>query len=322
MTRQEQPLPPDPVGGSLPNQLVNQLFSVGFDVHQALRLVGDDDVATRHLTSVLTRLDETIATVLHAGLTHFLDGGLKLERLVTDKFAELTRGLAGGFDLVTYLDTLTEHGADLPGVQAATFVLGEAGETPSLVVVAPHRPALRELCLLRPSPVWDTCLSGQPQTVPDLATDIRWPLFAARANAAGHHAVHTLPLRQRTTVLGALTVFRATPGALSPPSGRIAHGLADLATIGVLLHHAGQRRNHVATTGTDRTHIHQAEGILAERHHVPLADVAVALTAHAHRQHRHLPDMARAVINGATDVPVPVDQPDGNARADPMRNTL
>jgi hypothetical protein len=255
MSPQEHPLPADPGGGLLPRQLVNQLFSVGLDVHQALRLL-DDDTAARHLTSVLTRLDETIATALHAGLARSRDAGLELECLVSDTFAELTRGLAGGFDLAAYLHVLTEHGTDLPGVQAAAIVLGDAGETPSLVVVTPHRPSLRELCHLRPSPAWDTCLSGQPHTVTDLATDIRWPLFAARATAAGHQAVHTMPLRQRTTVLGALTLFRDTPGALPPPTDRITRGLADLATIGIVLQHAGQRRHHGATLGTDRTHIH------------------------------------------------------------------
>jgi hypothetical protein len=310
MSRQEH----TPPHGS-PQQLVNQLFSAGLGVHQAMRL-DDHDVVIRCLKSVLDVLDEAIATVLHTGLAHFPDSGPELDRVVATRFPDLARGMADGFDVATYLHKLTVHGTDLPDVHAAAITVGEAGDAPGLTVTSPQEAPLRELCLLRPSPTWDTYLSGALQTVPGLATDIRWPLFAARANAAGHEAVHTVPLRRRTSVLGVLTLFRPAPGALSPPSDRIAHGLADLATIGVLLHHAGRRRDQAADLVSERTRVHQAEGVLAERHHVTVAEAAAALARHARRHHRQLPDVARSVLDGTADPPVSLGNTDGDARTE------
>jgi hypothetical protein len=305
MSRQEQTPPHGTGGSSSPHDLVGQLFAVGLDIHQALRLIDHDiehdDAAGPHLRSVLARLDEMIATVLHTGLARALSGEFEVGRLVTDTFLQLTLGVTSGFDLAGYLRALTGHGTALPDVRAAAIILGDADETPSLVVLTPHQPTLKELCRLRPSPAWDTYLSGEPQTVADLSTDIRWPLFAARAKAAGHQAVHTMPLRRRTTVLGALTLFHATPGTLPPASRRIAHRLAALATIGVLLHGSGRLRLPGGDSVTDVASIHHAEGMLAERHHIPVAEAAAALAFHARRHRLRLADMARALLDGTLD---------------------
>jgi hypothetical protein len=74
MSRQERTLSHDTGGSPSPHDLVNQLFAVGLDIHQALRLIDHDHDAARHLNAVLTRLDETIATALRTSLTHALGG--------------------------------------------------------------------------------------------------------------------------------------------------------------------------------------------------------------------------------------------------------
>ena len=48
--------------------------------------------------------------------------------------------------------------------------------------------------------------------------------------------------------------------------------------------------------------IAHAEGILAERHRVPIAEAVTALTAYAHGHDQRLPDVARAVIDGSVDL--------------------
>lgn len=234
-------------GDSLPYQVVNELFGIGLDVHRALRCIDYDLDPDRNLQSALTRLDATVATVLHGALTHPGTAATAPEQLLSRTFTTLAEGLARGFDLTEHLLVLAEQGTALPGVGAAAFIVGDAGGTPYLTVTVPDRPAVRALCRLRPSPTWDTYTSGRPQTVADLTTDSRWPLFAARASTAGHQAAHTIPVRRREKTLGALILFRATPGALPALDDHIGQTLADLAALSILVH-TGQNRDPVADT--------------------------------------------------------------------------
>jgi GAF domain-containing protein len=165
---------------------------------------------------------------------------------VIDVFLVLADGVANGFELAVPLSALARHAAELSGVDVAAFVLCEASGNPARTVVTPDQPFLRQLCQLRPSPSSDTCLNGQPHTVTDLTTDIRWPLFATRASAVGYRSVHAMPMRQQETVLGTLALFGTTAGTLPLSSRRIARHLADLATIGIVLHRAGQHAAPVA----------------------------------------------------------------------------
>jgi hypothetical protein len=48
--------------------------------------------------------------------------------------------------------------------------------------------------------------------------------------------------------------------------------------------------------------IAHAEGIVAERHHVPIAEAVTALIAYARGHDQLLPDVARAVIDGSVDL--------------------
>ena len=57
--------------------------------------------------------------------------------------------------------------------------------------------------------------SGEAVAIADLRQDRRFPLFTPRAVAAGLSAVFTFPLRQGDKRLGALDLYRNTPGALS-----------------------------------------------------------------------------------------------------------
>jgi GAF domain-containing protein len=70
----------------------------------------------------------------------------------------------------------------------------------------------------------------------------RWQRFAPTARHAGFAAVQALPMRLRGQVIGALNLFRATPGAFDPADVRVGQALADVATIS-LLHERGMRHS-------------------------------------------------------------------------------
>jgi len=72
--------------------------------------------------------------------------------------------------------------------------------------------------------------SSQSVSVADLRLDGRFPVFGPQAVAAGLLAVFTLPLRHDDGCLGALDLYRDSPGALDDADLRVAQTLADVAT--------------------------------------------------------------------------------------------
>ena len=77
---------------------------------------------------------------------------------------------------------------------------------------------IQELERLQNSFVDGPCLeayrTGEQVLVPDLSTDDRFPRFSPGAAAAGMAAVFTFPMRHDGAQLGALDLYRDTPGAL------------------------------------------------------------------------------------------------------------
>jgi diguanylate cyclase (GGDEF)-like protein len=90
--------------------------------------------------------------------------------------------------------------------------------------------------------------TGEAVVVPDLRHDQRFPLFAARAVAAGLAAVFTFPLRHGDGRLGALNLYRDTPGSLAAHEKDAAQTLADVAAAYLL--NASAREE--ARTASDR----------------------------------------------------------------------
>lgn len=71
--------------------------------------------------------------------------------------------------------------------------------------------------------------SGEAVEVPELRNETRFPKFTPRALDAGMKAVFTFPLYHGDRRLGALDLYRDTPGELTPESLTIAQTLADVA---------------------------------------------------------------------------------------------
>jgi hypothetical protein len=123
-------------------------------------------------------------------------------------------------------------------------------------------------------------------TATDLGAGQRWPRFAA-AGQAGFAAVQALPMRLREQVIGALNLFRATPGAFDPASVRVGQALADVATIG-LLHERSMLRSdtlneQLQTALNSRVIIEQAKGKLAERLGIDMSQAFTLLRDHNQR---------------------------------------
>ncbi|MEO7370702.1 MAG: EAL domain-containing protein, partial [Ilumatobacteraceae bacterium] len=82
---------------------------------------------------------------------------------------------------------------------------------------------------LNEGPCLLTFETGEPVMVPDLRDEHMFPTFGQRAVADGLAAVFTFPLRHGADSLGALDLYRDTPGPMDPEAKATAQTLADVA---------------------------------------------------------------------------------------------
>lgn len=233
--------------------------------------------------------------------------GTAREAALTDALVRLADTLVDDFDVVDLMASLAADCVALFAIDTAGLLLDSGHHTPRVVASSTDDTRLLELFELQADegPCLDCLRSSRRISAPDLEQEQRWPLFAPRALDAGFRAVHAVPLRLRAHTIGALNLFRASPGDLPPADLRAAQALADVATISVL-------QNETATSQRDvtaqlqralnsRVVIEQAKGVLAERGGLDMSTAFDRLRDHARRHHLRLTDLAGDVVSRRVD---------------------
>lgn len=160
-------------------------------------------------------------------------------------------------------------------------------------------------------PCLDSVASGRPVLVEDLRqADRRWPLFVEGALAQGVSAVFALPVVVGASTVGALDLFRSTPGPLSEHGLWGARRAAELARLPVL-DLIGRVESDVAGGGDgstqlrslDRAEVHQATGMLMVQLGVDASSAVARLRAHAITEGRTMSDVAWDVIGRRLTLP-------------------
>jgi transcriptional regulator with GAF, ATPase, and Fis domain len=229
--------------------------------------------------------------------------------LLSDVFIEMADTLVDDFDLLDFLHVLTVRCVQLLDVDAAGLLLTDAQGDLQVVAASTERTRLLELFQLQTAegPCLDCFHTGTPVSVDDLTSAGKWPRFTAAASEVGFLAVHALPMRLRTDVIGALNLFGTAPGALDMEKLRLGQGLADIATVGLLQQRAINRRDAVTeqlqAALNSRILIEQAKGLLAERLQVNVAEAFAILRSSARSRNRRLSDLARALVEGVEQLP-------------------
>lgn len=229
------------------------------------------------------------------------------ERL-SETFVELADSLVADFDVIDFLHLLTTRCTELLNVAAAGVLLADPSGQLRVMAASSEQVRLLELFQLQndQGPCLDCYRSGLPVRVDDLVeVEDRWPRFADQVRERGFGAVQALPMRLRREVIGALNLFGPPPG-VGAGNTQIAQAMADVATIGLLQHRAQRHADTVVTqlqtALNSRVLIEQAKGVLAERLDVDMDEAFNLLRRHARTHHRHLSDLAQAVVTGSEDL--------------------
>ena len=232
------------------------------------------------------------------------------ERLA-QTFVELADTLVAGYDLMEFLQTLTERCVELLEVDAAGLLLAGADGALRLVAASTEQARMVELLQLQhdEGPCPDSFRTGLAVIVSDIrspAAAARWPRFAAAAAELGLAGVHSLPMRLRDHVIGTLNLFSQAPGGLDPAVARAARALVDVATIGILQERAIREGEVVAgqlqTALNSRVVIEQAKGILAERLQTSPDEAFRLLRRYARNHNQALTELAGDVIRGTAPI--------------------
>jgi transcriptional regulator with GAF, ATPase, and Fis domain len=240
------------------------------------------------------------------------------EQRLAQVFVELADTLVEEFDVVEFLQTLTERAIELVDTDAAGLMLDNQRGRLQLAAYTDESTRLLELFELqnREGPCLDCFGTGLIIPNIDLAdARSRWPVFADAALGLGFSTVHAVPLRLRRQVIGALNLFAVDHSPLGEDHLAVVQGLADVATIG-LLHERAVRdqvilAEQLQAALNSRILIEQAKGVLSARAGIDVAAAFQLMRSHARRSGESLTTIAEAVVSrslGAADLQ-PADTP-------------
>lgn len=230
------------------------------------------------------------------------------EQVLAETFVELADTLVDEFDVIDFLHTLAGRAVQLLDVSAAGIMLSDQRGGLTVMASSTEEARLLELFELQSNqgPCLDCVRSGSPVAYDDLAAmRAAWPVFTPRLQALGFSSAQAVPLRLREETIGALNMFRVTPGLLTAADLAVGQALADVATVGLLQERAIAARAQLAQqlqgALNSRVLLEQAKGVLAERTGLQVDQAFRLMRAYARTRSRRLSDIAAEILEGTLD---------------------
>jgi len=227
---------------------------------------------------------------------------ISTERL-TEVFVQLADSLVADFDLLDFLQDLTDHAAAVSRADAVGIVLTD--HHGRLQFMASSNESGQALELFQLQAEEGPCVDCFRDRAPVVNADLRhagalWPQFAPRAIEAGFESVHAFPMRLRDDVIGALNLFGTRPLRFAAVDIRIVQALADVATIAILqqrgLARAEALTEQLQGALNSRILVEQAKGALAQRDQISPDDAFSRMRAQARSERRLLLEVAADVL--------------------------
>lgn len=149
-------------------------------------------------------------------------------------------------------------------------------------------------------PCVDSSTSRSPVLVPDLTDEgdvvaNRWPVFRQEVTRLGARAIFAFPIRFGAIALGAVDLYRRSPGPLGGQSLRSA--LSSVDAVGIAVLEAPDQYGDPEAPGTTNMVVHQAAGMVMAQLNTSIEDAMVRLRAAAFAEGRTVNELAVDVVN-------------------------
>ncbi len=181
-------------------------------------------------------------------------------------------------------------------------LMTEAGPSGVAAVSDATAEALEEMQFtLGEGPCIEAFASRRPVLAEDLRAAVtRWPIFTPAALVAGAHAVFALPLQAGAVRLGVMGLYVDRPGPLTQGVLGRALAFSDAAMEAALDGGPAltEPQGPEPDDATDRSEIHQAQGMVMVQLGTDLATAMVRLRGHAYGGDRRLGEVARDIVSG------------------------
>ena len=154
------------------------------------------------------------------------------EEKLSDVLSEFASTMLTDFPIQAILDQLVRRIVEVMPITGAGVTLISDTTSPHYATASDSSALQYEKLQteLNEGPCIISYRTGKAVAIADLREEQRFPLFAPRALEAGLSAVFTFPLCKGDKRLGALDLYRDTPGPLSDEAMTVAQTLADVAS--------------------------------------------------------------------------------------------
>jgi len=230
------------------------------------------------------------------------------ESRLASTFVRLTDTLVVGFDMVDLLHSLVETTGDLLEASAVGLVLSDGSGELDVAASTNENTALIELAQVRAGtgPCVECYVTGRPVFASEIGSRPDWEEFDRLAATQGFQSVHSVPLRLRETIIGALTMYWGQPNTLSATDATIAQSLADVATISILQERALRESDltveQLQIALESRVLIEQAKGVLAWTHNLGMDEAFALLRGYARSNSMPLKAVAAGVVDRSLSI--------------------
>jgi GAF domain-containing protein len=223
-------------------------------------------------------------------------------------FARFARCLSDGYDLAGAIEQLGRDICATLSVAGAGIMVEDDESNLRFITTSDDR--LRTLEKLQIELGEGPCLMAYQKAeqviAADLSNDPRFPRFGILAVAAGMRAVYSFPMIQADQPIGAMNLYRSSPGPLTAEQISIGQMFADVASA-FIVHareddHRALLNRQLQTALDSRIVIEQAKGFVRARRNVDASCAFEALRRYARNHSTRLLDIASQVLEGELSV--------------------
>jgi transcriptional regulator with GAF, ATPase, and Fis domain len=221
----------------------------------------------------------------------------------SEAFAAASAAMVRGDNAASTVHVLAADCISLLRAHTAGILIRTADDDLELLAATSHQATELELHQANngSGPCFDAIKTGYAVAAADDEIQTRWPRFAVAMQKTGLCAVHAVPLRWHTRVLGGLNLFWTEPVWLNDEQAATAQAFGDICSLALMqapaVPEAGQLDERLRAALESRVVIERAKGVLSQDEGLDMASAFQRLVQLSEAAQVPLTDTATMIVN-------------------------